>query len=258
MEHIVPLILTYNESANIARVLECLLEFKKIIVVDSFSSDNTQSIIKSYSNTILYERKFDNHSTQWNYGLSKVSTDWVLSLDADYIITNELFEEISNLSLDTEVVGYRIKFHYCIQGTPLRGTILPPRIALFNKNNATYIQDGHTQDLIVNGEIGCLNQAILHDDRKSLDHWLEAQLKYSDLERHKLLSEEHDLTFADRVRYKQIFAPFAVLFYCLFIKGCVLDGKQGLYYSFQRMYFEVLLSLKLMERKLDSKVQRDV
>lgn len=93
-------------------------------------------------------------------------------------------------------------------------------------------------------------QYLLHDDRKSLKRWLWAQNRYLSLEVDKLLaSRDCDLTFADRLRKRTVFAPFAVFMLCLFWNRCLLDGWRGWFYAFQRLYVEVLLSLMLWERR---------
>ena len=73
-----------------------------------------------------------------------------MSLDADYVLTERLIETINVLE-DLDINGYFIPYKYCVFGKPLRGTILPDRLALFRKDSATYIDDGHTQLLELQG-----------------------------------------------------------------------------------------------------------
>ena len=195
---ITPLILTYNETPNIARTLKKLSWAKNIVVIDSYSTDATLEILKSYSQIEIILRKFDTHTNQWNYGLDRVTTEWVLSLDADYVLSNELIREIKSISRQTSVDSYFIPFRYCVFGKPLRGTILPPRQSLFRKSKATYIDDGHTQLLKVDGKSVYLKNHIFHDDRKSLDRWLWAQNRYAIIEAKKLTeSPGSELNWSD-------------------------------------------------------------
>ncbi|MEL7522863.1 MAG: glycosyltransferase family 2 protein, partial [Cyanobacteria bacterium J06553_1] len=187
LEKVTPLILTYNEAANIERTLQKLSWAMRIVVVDSFSSDDTLSIIANYPQVEVFQRKFDTHTTQWNYGLSQVQSDWVLSLDADYVLTDGLIEELSCLSPPDDVDGYFAAFQYCVSGRPLRGTILPPRQMLFRRSHAIYIDDGHTQLLSVERKSAMLKETVLHDDRKPLSRWLWAQDRYMIIEAKKLL-----------------------------------------------------------------------
>jgi glycosyltransferase involved in cell wall biosynthesis len=248
LEKITPLILTYNEAPNIDRTLQKLTWSDKIIVIDSYSSDETLDILSSYPQVEVFQRKFYTHAHQWNYGLEKVETEWVLSLDSDYILTDQLIDEITKIPEGLDIDGYFISFKYCISGKPLRGSILPPRQALFRKQTSIYIDDGHTQLLENKGKISKLSAYIHHDDRKPLSRWLWAQDRYMILESKKLLeTPDHELSLGDRIRTQKILAPLIILIYCLIIKGCIFDGWHGWYYTLQRVLAEVLLSIHLIE-----------
>ncbi len=121
---------------------------------------------------------------------------------------------------------------------------------LFKKKEAIFIQDGHTQLLILKGKSEYLKNVVYHDDRKNLGRWLIAQNKYMDLEVIKLVNTPFkELSLNDKIRKQIIFAPILVLFYCYILKGGFLNGFRGLFYSFQRCFAELLLSLKLIENK---------
>ena len=248
--NITPVLLTYNEAPNIGRGLEKLSWAVDIIIVDSYSQDETVSIAKKFPNVRLFQRKFVSHATQWNFALKEtgINTEWVLALDSDYILTDDFIEELKELHPDAETSGYRSHFTYCIMGRPIRASVYPPVTVLYRRQLAAYIQDGHTQRLTISGRIADLNSAIMHDDRKPLTDWLLSQDRYMKLEADKLSSVNFcDLDWADRVRKLRIVSPVAMFFYCLFIKGLVLDGLAGFYYSFQRMMTELILSLHLIQ-----------
>lgn len=248
---ITPLILTYNEAPNIERTLHQLSWASRIVVIDSQSTDNTLDILERYPQVEVLQRKFDTHANQWNYGIEQITTEWILSLDADYALSDELIDELKRLSPESSISGFFIPFKYCVFGKPLRGTILPPRQSLFRKERSRYTDDGHTQLLEVKGESGHLTHSIHHDDRKSLSRWLWAQDRYMFLEVKKLQeSSIQDLSWGDRIRKTKLLAPFVILIYCLVIKGGILDGWRGWYYAFQRMFAELLLSLRLLEKEL--------
>jgi glycosyltransferase involved in cell wall biosynthesis len=253
LAQVTPLLITYNEEANIARTLASLHWAQRIVIVDSGSTDRTLEILSSTPNVHVVHRVFDTHAQQWNFGLSLIHSGWVLSMDADYIVTTSLRKEILlglQKARQSSVTGFLIPFRYCVSGKPLRGSVLPPRLALFEARSAVYIDDGHTQLLHFSGKYERLRQPFLHDDRKSLCRWLWAQNRYLDLEADKLLTmPECELSFADRVRKRYVFAPFAVLILCLIWHRGLFDGWRGWFYAFQRLYVEVLLSLMLWERR---------
>ena len=226
------------------------------MVIDSFSDDETLDILSKYPQVQVFQRKFDTHTEQWNYGLEQVSSNWILSLDSDYLVTDQLISEMQSLPIDSEIDGYFAKFKYCVFGKPLRGTILPPRQVLFRKAKSIYIDDGHTQLLEVNGKSTQLSAYIHHDDRKSLSRWLRSQDRYMQIESKKILfTPNRELGLGDRIRKAKYIAPFIILVYCLILKGGILDGWRGWYYAFQRMLAEILLSIYIIE--LDASKAKD-
>ena len=248
LDQITPLILTYNEAPNIARSLGALSWAKDIVVVDSFSDDNTVELAKSFPQVRLFQRAFDSHRNQWEFGLKEtgISTPWVLALDADYVLSDELVAEIAGLTPDAQTAGYRANFVYCINGKKLRSGIYPPVTVLYRREAATYVQDGHTQRIAVEGAIEDLHAPIFHDDRKPLKRWFSSQAKYTELEAQKLrAADPAQLALADRLRRWRFVVPPVMLMYCLFVRGGILDGWAGFYYAFQRAIAEAMLSRRL-------------
>ncbi len=253
LEEITPLILTYNEAPNIGRTLAGLGWARDIVVVDSFSDDETLGILKTFPQVRTYQREFDCHQNQWNFGLKEtgISSAWVLGLDADYILTDEFAAELRALQPEVAINGYRAKFIYCINGKRLASGVYPPVTVLYRSAGAAYAQDGHTQRLVIDGAVGNLRAPLLHDDRKSLSRWLEAQSRYTKLEAEKLLAARPEsLSWTDRVRRWRVAAPAAMLFYCLVVRGGLFDGWAGFYYAFQRSLAELMLSLYLLDHDL--------
>ena len=255
LAEITPLVLTYNEAPNIGRTLDQLRWARDIVVVDSFSDDETLDIVSEYPQARVVQRRFDNFAAQCNFGLTEtgIATEWVLNLDADYELTPELVAELASLQPPTGVVGYSARFTYCIFGRRLRSGIYPPVSVLFRKSKGVFRQDGHAHRVALAGRIESLRAPILHDDRKPLSHWFAAQSRYTKLEAEKLLSVTPDgLSWTDRIRRWRVIAPGAMLVYCLLLRGGVLDGWPGFYYAFQRALAELMLSLHLLDHDLRS------
>lgn len=250
LSRITPLILTLNEEANIRRTLARLSWAQDIVVVDSGSTDGTLSILREFSKARVFTRAFTSHAEQWTYGLETtgIRTEWVLGLDADYVLAEELVGELAALDPDPGTAGYRVSFKYCIDGKPLRCGVYPPVVALFRRDRAKYVQDGHTHRVEVDGAVGHLNSVIYHDDRKPLAAWLAVQARYMKLEARKLLETPYrDLTWADRLRSAGVAAAPIMFFYCLVVRGGLLDGIPGLFYALQRSVAEGILGLYLLQ-----------
>lgn len=253
LDRITPLILTFNEEPNLGRLLEALSWAKRIVVLDSGSTDRTGDIARSYPNVALFVRPFDTHASQWNFGLEAtgIDTEWVLALDADYGPPEGFVEELRSLSPPPDVDGYRADFVYCIDGQPLSGALYPPVTVLFRRAKASFVQDGHTHRLRLPGRVLPLATQLRHDDRKPLARWFASQVGYMRLEADHLLDTPRtELGAADRLRCLVVAAPVVVFFYCLLAKGGWRDGRAGLFYALQRAVAEVILSAFLVEGAL--------
>jgi glycosyltransferase involved in cell wall biosynthesis len=246
------LLITWNETANIARTLAALAWVPEILVIDSGSTDGTLAILASHPQVRVVHRRFDSFADQCNFGLDQIGTEWVLSLDADYGVPAELARALPALLArgdQEDLAGYRLPFRYCIDGAPLRGTLLPPRTCLYRTRRGRYRNEGHSHRVQLQGRVASLPWAILHDDRKPLERWLDSQRRYLAQEAANLLATPSDqLSRIDRLRKHTPLAPWAALVFCLLIRGGLLDGRPGLTYALQRTYAELLLLLFLREQ----------
>jgi glycosyltransferase involved in cell wall biosynthesis len=258
IEAITPLIITFDEVLNITRTLDKLTWARRIVVVDSGSTDGTLDVLARYPQVALFKRAFDNFANQCNFGLDNVESEWVLSLDADYEISDGLVEELANLSETDGVAGYRASFVYCIYGRPLQGTLYPPRMVLYRRKSARYVNDGHGHRVIVAGNVRVLSGVIYHDDRKPLSRWLTSQQSYARLEADYLLNADAGvLSTSDRLRRMAWPAPIVVFFYVLVVKGCLFDGWPGWFYAVQRLVAECMIALELIDRRIRNMRSRE-
>jgi glycosyltransferase involved in cell wall biosynthesis len=250
IDGVTPILITFNEAPNIARTLDKLGWARRIVVVDSGSGDGTLEILARYPQVALFMRAFDNFADQCNFGLAQVQTEWALSLDADYELSDRLVQELSSLDEERDVAGYRASFVYRIHGRPLRRTLYPPRVVLYRVKKARYVNEGHGHKAVVSGVVRTLSGLIYHDDRKPLSRWFDSQQSYARLEADYLLKADPDTMSApDRLRRMAWPAPIVVLFYVLVIKGCLLDGWPGWFYALQRVLAECMIALELINRR---------
>jgi glycosyltransferase involved in cell wall biosynthesis len=250
LDHITPVLLTYNEQQNIQRTLSRLAWAKEIIVVDSGSADGTLAALANFPTVRVYHRPFDTHANQWRYATeaTEISTEWILRLDADYLVSDALIAELALLDPNAAVSAYCIAFDYAILSRKLVSSLYPANTILLRKGQFSVRDKGHTEAWDVEGAITTLSGRIVHDDRKSTEQWLIGQVRY--MQRELDYIRVHKSGRTRWLRLKPPLMPIAMFLYCLFGKGLLLNGRAGLFYALQRMVAEAVLSLMVLEQKL--------
>lgn len=244
-DDVTAMIISHDEELNIERTLAALHGLRKIVLIDSGSSDRTLEIARRYGAEI-HHRPFDTFADQCNFGLQQIQTPYVLTLDADHVLAPDFVAALSACDTDAHC-AWNARFRYCVFGQALRASLLPPRIALFRLAQGRFVNDGHAHRVEAQGAVGMLGAAIDHDDRKPLHRWLAAQTRYMEPEVHKLIATpQQALSWPDRLR-KLYLGPPLIVVYCLLVRGLILDGARGLYYTGQRLYAELLFALRLYE-----------
>lgn len=256
LNDITPIILTYNEERNIGDTLSRLRWADTVLIVDSFSTDQTIQILESTPNVTFVQHKFSSHAVQWNYALSLCETPWALTLDADYKVSDTFVTELQLLDSTPSVI-YSASLQFCIYSKPLSCSILPPRPVLFQPDSAIYYDDGHTQRLDYSSPLVLLNTPLLHDDKKPFVRWLRNQLRYAQLEAVKL----HTCSFqTDSATGKLRRIPFLLSIlmpaHILFLKKGILEFWHGWYYAGQRSLVEVLISIYYLKGFIRSEKQK--
>ncbi len=259
LDDITPVLLTFNEEANIGRALAQLDWAKDIVVLDSHSTDHTVEIVRHHPKVRLFTRTFDHHSIQWGYAIAEtgVATEWVFALEPDLIVPPALLREIEALVPPDDVAGYESPFRICVYGTPLPRSIYPPRVLLSRRLLTSFARDGHAHRVVIAGRVLPLRVPLDHDDWKPITEWVVAQDRYARAECDKQIAAAPGaLSLPDRVRALGFAAPLAVLFYCLFVKRLIFAGRAGWFYTYQRVAAEILLSLYLIEARLSGRGEK--
>lgn len=183
---ITAVILTYNEAPNVRHCLTSIHGFCDVMVVDSFSTDATMAICAEY-NVTLVQHTYENHSSQWKWALENlpIETEWVLALDADFVVTEKLKHRIiSDLeSVNNSVAGIYVRHLYSFAGGPIRfGGTKQSWLRIIRKGRAQPdLSDLVDFRFVVDGKTITWREAIReynrHDDDISI--WLAKQDKFS-------------------------------------------------------------------------------
>lgn len=238
-------IITYNEARNIKRCLDSVLDIAdEIIVVDSYSEDSTKEICTSY-NLKFIEHEFTGHIEQKNFALQLAQFDYVLSLDADEALSNELLHQIKVLKKDLTYDAY--EFHrltsYCGQWIRHCGWYPDKRIRLWNKNKGKW--GGTNPHDIVKMEKKATSKLvqkdILHYSYHSIDQHIGQINKFSSISASEKARKGQRVSIVIHL----ILYPYWIFLKTYFIKLGILDGYYGLVISILNSYYRFLKYIKL-------------
>ena len=270
MADLTVLILAHKEVKSIA---------KRIIVVDSGSTDRTVEIAGRMGAEVLYH-PWKNYATQYNWGIQNASirTKWIFRLDADEFLTNEAREEIETLCKEnenTDVNGLVVRFTVSFLGRELKhGGIYPFRKLLIYKTNKGFMEERNMDEHIVlkEGRSIELQHDCIHQDFKDLTAWIDKHNKYSSrevLDYFESIQKESssDYNKLDKkarfkryvkfgIYYKLPLGMRAFLYYCYryYFKFGFLDGKEGKIFAFLQAYwYRFLVDAKIYEAQISEK-----
>lgn len=259
------LILTLNEEVSLAQCLESVAWSTDIVILDSFSSDNTKDICEQFENVRFYQRQFDNYSSQRNYALHHIeySCEWLFIIDADEICPRSLaFEMVSAVqSADCNTVVFMMRRKDFFMGRWMQhNSMYPVWLERLVRPRQVRYQRAIHEYLVFSQKWAVLDGHLYHFPfNKGLDFWLERYNRYSTIEAEERLKArepiELGMLFACNplVRRKTLkslsfYLPARFLIFFLhnvFIKWCFLDGKRGMYYVMLKTWYEFLIDVKL-------------
>ncbi|MEM5563997.1 glycosyltransferase family 2 protein [Psychroserpens sp. AS72] len=261
-------ILTYNEENILAKCLEALSFVDAIIVFDSYSSDQTLEIAKSFNATII-QRKFDNYASQRNAALATVSEfcDWILMVDADEIVTSDLQAEILNaVAIGNENTMYRVRRKDMFQDKWIKQSSgYPTWFPRLFKNGCVTVAREINEEYITTGSEGLLQEHLIHYPfNKGLTWWFDKHNRYSEMEAQKMIGEITEplhiknLFSKDpilkrkaqkRLSYRLPFRPTLVFIAFYILRGGFLNGRAGYTFCKLRKTYEWMIDTKFKELK---------
>jgi hypothetical protein len=215
-------------------------------VVDSGSTDGTESLARAFPNVTWFVRPFDAHAAQWEFAIRRTAIDspYVLALDADYSVPPEFVEECRTRFLAGSFDAGIAAFEYRVMGRPLMGSVYPAKPVIFRPSALRIEQPGHTQEMRVVGALYTFTSRITHDDRKPVERFVTSQLAYSSLEAGRL--EAGGTRWQDRVRRLGLMPLVSGL--AAYIRaGGPLRGRSALRYAYERTTFECLLAMRVLD-----------
>ncbi|MEM5871812.1 MAG: glycosyltransferase family 2 protein [Candidatus Aenigmatarchaeota archaeon] len=184
-------IITLNEEKHIRECLESVKFADEIIIVDSFSKDKTINIAKKFGCKI-YKRKFDGFGQLKNYGIEKAKNLWILNIDADERVTNELREEIENVLKNPKHDGYYIPRKSFIGKKWIKyaGQWPDYQLRLFRKDKGKFEEKIVHERVIVNGKVSYLRNPLIHYNYENWHHYFVKSNIYSTREAQELLNKK--------------------------------------------------------------------
>jgi len=262
-----------NEEMNLQTCLPRLCSFDQVIVIDSSSTDGTKEICEEFG-YVEYQNFVWNgaYPKKRNWALENlnIANDWVLFLDADEQLTNAFIKELRENIEDTRLNGFWLTYTNHFMGERLKFGDKMRKLALFKKSAGQYekIEEDYWSNFdmeihehpIIEGEAGEIKKPIIHDDYRTLSHYIHKHNEYSDWEAYRFVnlsgSEWSDLTFRQQVKYRLMNSPFLSLFYFIYsyiFKMGLLDGKTGYYFAKYKATYFFQIYTKIRELKLREK-----
>ena len=278
---ITAIVLTKNEELHIQRCIENLNRVcSKIYVVDSFSTDRTCEIAAECGAVVL-QNKYVNQAQQFQWALDNcpVDTAWVMRMDADEYLTDELIAEIKEKlpSLRPEISGVNLTRSVRFLGRVLRfGNLRPVRIMRLWRAGTAYMEQRWMDERIVlkEGECVTFKHRFIDDNLNGLTEWTQKHNNYSNREilvqldkKYDLFTQGSDESLKSRNRQKGLYYRMpmflrALVYFTLryvFFLG-FLDGVRGLVWlTLQAYWYRFLVDSKIyeMEKRLGQDPSRD-
>lgn len=233
MEKISLIIPTYNERHNIVECIKSADFADEIMVVDSFSTDNTVELAREHTDFIV-QREYKYSASQKNWAIPQASHEWILLLDADEQVSPELRKEILALlkspSLN-DFAGYWISRKNYFMGSELHHRGKDKVIRLFRKSKCQYEDKRVHAEIISQEDIGLLHSKLYHNTYISFDHHIEKMNRYAWWQ-----AEDYDKKTGRLTAYHFFIKPSWRFFKEYILQRGFLDGIAGLTMAFVDSY----------------------
>lgn len=225
MSSVSVIVITHNEEENIRECLESVRWADEIIVVDSYSTDNTVPYARKYTRKI-FKQRWDGFGKTKNFALSKAKGEWVLSLDADERVTPELAHEIQQVvrTNDSAYSAFSVPRKAFFLGRWIKHCgWYPGRVVrLFKRTAARFTETQVHESVHVSGSIGQLRNNILHYTDPNLHHYFEKYNRYTSLAANDMAARGDRFSLG-----RLLFRPAWTFFRMYVLRAGFLDGLEG-------------------------------
>jgi len=217
-------VICYNEEAIIDKCLSSVKWADEIIVVDSYSTDQTVEIVKGFTDRV-YQHEWQGYGKQKNLALFYASHPWVLSLDADEVLSAELIVEIrALLSRNRECKGYRLPRMTHYLGRLLRYCWYPDyKLRLFHKDYARWSEQEVHEEIVLSGPAERLKNPLFHYSFPTIADHIQTIQRYTTLGSEMLAGNERPFPW-----HRLLGSPVVMFVKLYIIKRGFLDGFPGL------------------------------
>lgn len=245
-------ILTKNEEENIQQVINNAKNCTDyILVVDSGSEDKTVELAKAAGARVIYRAWNDDFSAQRNYALQNVDTDWILYLDADERLNDELIEAVKNVVVQNSDIQYTIKRKSVAFGRAFNYGVLKPDFVarLFKTKHVKWVNKVHEHPECAD-KTQILPGYIEHYTYKDWEHWLRKFDQYTTIWAQNAYENGKKVTLCTAILH----AFFGFIQMGILKRG-FMDGLMGIVMSINHFFYTLMKYLKLIElqRKGDNK-----
>lgn len=272
------MIFTLNEQLHIGRCLEGLKWSDDVIVVDSYSTDGTEAIVRAHG-ARFFQHEFEGFGSQRNWALDHTNPRHalVLVLDADEVVSADLADELLSLARNRsdDVGAWRVRRRFHLWGRWLKHSSLYPTwvVRLFVAGRLRYVNRGHAETQEVTGRIADLSHDLIDENLKGIDEWFDRQNRYASkdaefefqqsggpLRARDLFSGEPLVRRAALKRFAHRL-PARGVFYFLYAyiwRRGFLDGRDGLMFCVMRAMYQSQVAIKVYSLRREAAGRKSI
>ncbi len=252
MSKVSAVVMAHNEEKNLGTCLKSLKFADEIVVIDNESEDQTSQIASQFTKKVFKQKNNPNEiDLMKNFGFEKVSCEWVLSIDADERVSEELSLEIKKIlsqkpSMVSEINGFWIPRKNLIFGKWIEHSGWYPdyQLRLFRKDKGKYTKKHMHEDITLEGPSAKLTGHIIHNHYGKVSSFLTKTLVYSKNEAENLIEKGYEFSYFDAIRF-----PVSEFLSRFFARKGYKDGFHGLVLSLLMAFYHFLIFCFIWEKK---------